>query len=65
MTKQADSYRTEYRVTGKDRLSDDWTRQTFTDRAVALRWAEARAFVLPDELGHVVREVRIRIEGEQ
>jgi hypothetical protein len=47
-----------FRVIGKDRLSDDWQVLETPDVETALGWAELRLFLLPDEYGNTVREVR-------
>ena len=48
-----------YRVTGKDRLSDNWTEQTFDTAEEAQDWADQRAFVLRDISGRSVQEMEV------
>jgi hypothetical protein len=36
-----------YRVTGKDRMSDPWITEDFTEKTEAEAWAARRAFLRP------------------
>jgi hypothetical protein len=46
-----------FEVVGKDRLSDPWITQRFSNAYEADRWATERAFVLPDGVLRVIRPV--------
>ena len=47
-----------YRVTGKDRMSDQWTQQDFDTAEEAQEWADQRAFVLTHN-GDDVQEMEV------